>query len=136
MHGLYSIFLSEGNLLAVNRYQDKVQLRWTVEKLKVRLVVFGNHHVESINCTQILALVAKMVIVLVFFTTYASKKLELHQMDIHNAFLHGDLDVNVYIKLHNIMILNLCIQVWFVNFASLYMAYDGHLVGLINLLQS
>ena len=52
-------------------------------------------------------------------------------MDIHNAFLHGDLDVNVYI-----MILNLCIQVWFINFASLYMAYDGHLVGLINLLQS
>lgn len=83
MHGLYSIFLSEGNLLAVNRYQDKVQLRWTVEKLKVRLVVFGNYHVEIINCTQILALVAKIVIVLVFFTTYASKKLELHQRDIY-----------------------------------------------------
>ncbi|KAA3485390.1 Retrovirus-related Pol polyprotein from transposon TNT 1-94 [Gossypium australe] len=40
-----------------------------------------------------------MVTVRTFLAIVALKNCELHQMDVHNAFLHGDLDDEVYTKL-------------------------------------
>lgn len=40
-----------------------------------------------------------MTIVRAFLAIAACKHWELHQIDIHNPFLHGDLDVEVYTKL-------------------------------------
>lgn len=41
---------------------------------------------------------AKTVIVRTFLVVAAIKKWEVHQMDVHNTFLHGDLEEEVYIK--------------------------------------
>jgi len=71
----------------------------TIKRLKVRLVILGNHQTEGVNCTETFAPAAKMVTVRVFLTVAAAMDWEVHQMDVHNAFLHGDLEEQVYMKL-------------------------------------
>ena len=70
-----------------------------MERNKARLVILGNHQVEGIDFTETFALVAKMVNVRVFLAVAAARQWELHQMDVHNAFLHGDLQEEVYMKM-------------------------------------
>jgi len=70
----------------------------TLERHKARLVVLGNKQTEGIDYSETFAPVAKMVTVRAFLQQVASLDWEVHQMDVHNAFLHGDLDEEVYIK--------------------------------------
>lgn len=63
------------------------------------MVIFGNHQVEGVDFTETFAPVAKMVTMRIFLALAAAKRWELHQMDVHNAFLHGDLQEEVYMKM-------------------------------------
>jgi len=63
-----------------------VWLFWVIIKLKVRIFIKN------------FAPLAKMITVRALLTIAASKGWELHQMDVHNAFLHGDLHEDLYIK--------------------------------------
>ncbi|RVW82705.1 Retrovirus-related Pol polyprotein from transposon TNT 1-94 [Vitis vinifera] len=69
-------------------YRTKYFSNGDIERLKSRLVVLGNHQEAGIDYHETFSPVAKMTTVRAFLAIAASKNWELHQMDVHNAFLH------------------------------------------------
>lgn len=80
-------------------YTIKFRADGTIERHKSRLVVLGNNQKEGLDYTETSSPVAKMTTVRVFLDIAAKLNHEIHQMDVHNAFLHGDLHDEVYIKM-------------------------------------
>ncbi|GAB2293069.1 Belongs to the helicase [Dionaea muscipula] len=69
-----------------------------VARLKARLVAKGYAQVYSLDYRETFSPVAKMVSVRLLISLAASSGWPLHQFDIKNAFFHGDLQEEVYMK--------------------------------------
>ncbi|GKB08575.1 RmlC-like cupins superfamily protein [Tanacetum coccineum] len=77
-------------------YRIKYNANGSVDKYKARLVAKGFNQNEGINYTKTFAPVGKMVIVRIVLEISSINNWFVHQLDVNNAFLYGDLNEEVY----------------------------------------
>ena len=77
-------------------YKVKYYAKGSVNRCKHQLVAKGYTQTHEINYNERFAPVAKMVTVRVVLVVAASKGWNLHQMDVKNVFLQGNLEAYVH----------------------------------------
>lgn len=106
----------------------------SIEHHKARLVVLGNRQFEGINYIKTFALVDKMVFAKVFLAVISIRNWELHKMDARNAFLHDDLEEEVFMSISHGFSISGSNKVC--RLASHYMVFNKLLeIGSLNLHQ-
>ncbi|GKB58819.1 retrovirus-related pol polyprotein from transposon TNT 1-94, partial [Tanacetum coccineum] len=79
-------------------FKTKLKANGSEDKKKAILVVNGNRQRKGIDYEETFALIAKMVTVKAVLAITTMKGWDVCQMDVSNAFLHGDLFEEVYMK--------------------------------------
>ena len=79
-------------------YRTKKAADGQINKYKARLVAKGFQQVHGLDYDETFAPIAKMDSIRLALSIAASGRWEVHQMDMKNAFLHGDLSHEIYME--------------------------------------
>lgn len=79
-------------------FKIKYHPNGTVERYKARLVIKGFHQNEGLDYKHTFAPIVKLATVRVIIAIATAKGWPLHQLDINNAFFHGYIDEDIFMK--------------------------------------
>jgi hypothetical protein len=79
-------------------YMNKRTIDGHINRYKARIVAKGFQQVHGIDYDETFAPVAKMGFIRLALAIAATKGWEVHQMEVKNAFLHGDLSEDIYME--------------------------------------
>ena len=76
----------------------KINPNGLIARLKVCLVAKGYAQTNGVDYSDTFSLVSKLTSIRLFISLVATHDWDHHQLDIKNAFLHGDLAEEVYME--------------------------------------